>query len=705
MLMSHNHTIYNNKKKIKKNITKKNKRRQHQSVGVGIGIGIGIGIGLNRKHMKSKPIDFYNKINRYWIQQHHTHHLKATTNSFNVIQTKTNNQLINLITQKCKREKTHDAVNLWNLYHSIIHTKDDVIEKHIYECISILQYLREKQDNMYALFAWYTQCGFSHLFNLKIGIDEKDSSVYIASIQENGLSLSSKEDYILKDAESNERKEEYLLFIDSLFSLVFGKQHSYSILKIYEIEKQVAQYLYPDDMIRNFDTLYNTFSTHRIQKECLFDWNEFMIQLGGGDGMKCKTLLTNPSKITVDNPRYLKGVMNLLRTHWASEDWNNYWVYQIILFASKFHSKLYPINHRFFTSYYPSSSSSSSSSSSLLSKNALFITKQIMNTTLNKKYLNEYRNGKEILFVQKIAVDLARVLRERFRRNTWLSLTTINHAITKLQKMVIVIGNKDVWMPDPECDFSEDDSFANYMKYMNWILSSSLHNLQHKGVPSIRTWLRGVDQNVFDVNAFYNNNKNELIVPNAILQPPFVDIHKSMAYNYANIGTLLGHEMMHAFDDDGCKYDERGYHRNWMKSSESLLYKKKQDEIKRMYEDAAENDHETIRSNMTLGENIADIGGFLIAEQAFIEYLLSQKINDTVRQLGHLKLFYRFYAEKWKSIIKPQIMHQLYQYDIHSLAKYRVNCVLAMSSKFNEIYSNSDSNTKVITPKTIEFPF
>jgi len=224
---------------------------------------------------------------------------------------------------------------------------------------------------------------------------------------------------------------------------------------------------------------------------------------------------------------------------------------------------------------------------------------------------------------------------------------------------------------------------------MEWKWREAIHQFS-LGVPNTDVWIRGVDGDTFDVNASYNNSKNELIIPNAILQSPFVDLNKSMAYNMANIGSIIGHEIMHAFDDDGCKFNEKGEYGNWWSLEDLRVYKEKQKSIIKHYEIMAKRDKLKMDNKLTLGENLADIGGFLNAEKTFIEYLIEtgytgEKFDQQMRD------FYTFYAKEWRTINKPKFVPFLLK-DSHSLAKYRVNSVLSLSPHFHRIFGIENGN-------------
>jgi predicted metalloendopeptidase len=158
-----------------------------------------------------------------------------------------------------------------------------------------------------------------------------------------------------------------------------------------------------------------------------------------------------------------------------------------------------------------------------------------------------------------------------------------------------------------------------------------------------------------------------------------------MAYNMANIGTIIGHELMHAFDEDSREYNENGEYESWWSENDIKIYKKKQKIIINHYDKMAIKDKVKINSESNLSENIADIGGFIIVEKTLINYL--SEIGCSKEEFDkQMRDFYVFYAKEWRTIRKPQDLKTVVNGDPHILEKYRVNSVLALSSNFHRIY-------------------
>jgi putative endopeptidase len=314
-----------------------------------------------------------------------------------------------------------------------------------------------------------------------------------------------------------------------------------------------------------------------------------------------------------------------------------------------------------------------------------------MNTTLSKKYLDFFSNKKEYALCEDLIQRYKVAFCKRLKKNTWLHKDTIEKIIKKMDNMNIVIGYKNKWEPDPDPHdimFSPIDAWENYVLFHQWSIKRDIKNTDKK-VLAKDVWLRIEDQNVYDVNAYYNVVENELVLPNAILQPPFVDSRKNMSYNIAHIGTTIGHEIMHGYDDDGFNYDENGRYieTGWWTNEDTKKYKEKQQDILRQYEKAAKQDNVLLRKgNIDLGENIADIGGFLLSEDVLIQYLNEQNIYGK-EQNKYLIEFYAHYAKQWRSTQNINSLNQYVNLDVHSFNKYRVNCVLAQSTIFRSIYN------------------
>ena len=548
---------------------------------------------------------------------------------------------------------------------------NELVMTQIYQFLEQLNNIRKEETNLYVLLGWLAQNGFSSPIEFEIINDPKNPHYYIGTIVESGFSFFSKDMYLKNDKVNKNYRKQYLVFLTLLFTAVFGKNNTYDIKKILEIETQIARYTYTEDEKIDIDKVYNKFTHVKAKQEIGFDLNKFSKSLG------FRKPITN---VIIENPHFLSSTMKLLDKDWSSNDWNNYWVCQILFVACKYNQQLYNINFGFFGMFMSGISNPPTRIIRATLKSQL-----IMNTTISKKYLEYYKNVKQRLFCIQLIERMRNKLRERLTNNSWLHEKTIEHAILKLDKMDMIVGYKNQWEKDPDCDFVSDDAWGNYVKYSKWILDKIVSNCGKKS-PSDKVWQRLEEMNVYEVNAFYNNLFNELIIPNAYLQDPFVNLDRNIAYNMAYVGSTIGHELTHAFDDHGCKYDENGQYKNWWHKDDIKKYKEKQKQVIHQYESIAKKDNVNIRGSLTLGENIADIGGFVLAEETLADILSEEGIFG-LEQDNYFKEFYYEYAKQWRSIKRKQILKKTMTMDVHSIAKYRVNCVLMRSARFKRIFN------------------
>ena len=720
-----------------------------------------------KKHFHKVPNknlkdDFYTTINKNWLHMHkYVYHStkRDDINRFSLLQEKVDRDIVHIINKVCSaRSHSSPALsNIKKIYNAVIHTEPLIVESRLNEYLFQLNNHIKKgieygklhidhakyETEYYNFLAWMTHNQFPMFIKWYVDPDLKHSSKYISYINSYGFTYGLKKFYVSKNkhdyTEIANYKKMYIDNVNSLLNYILGGNNCYSAEDIYNVEKNMAEYLYDDNMKITFETSYNKFAVSELNNKFHFNMNKFVDSLVLG---ATKHSIKHERYVVLNNVKYMQHALNDMYHKWHTKAWQGYFIYKIISTAVPYHKGLCKIYSIFINNinnaskyktqyltesyeYYHHESQSESHNFNVIyddnkdniyefndnynltnlfnktcnpRKVALSNICKIMNMEINKLYMKYYRHEKEIEFVKKMMVSIKNVFRKRLVRSTWLSSNTIEHILKKLDKINIVIGTKSKWDSDPDCDFTNDDSYGNYQKYKEWIAEQKIKNYFYDEKINILEkykdkWNRNHGLNTYSVNACFNFDTNELFIPNAILQPPFININKSMTYNYANVCTLIGHELMHAFDDQGHKYDENGNFggSGWWSSEDTKKYKEKQDKLIHFYENVAKKDHIVVNANITIGENIADIGGFLIAEEALVDHLIENKIYGEKQNI-YLKEFYKYYAQYWQSIKKPELYKNMNLLNPHSIAKYRVNCVLVTSDRFNKIYDIKKDN-------------
>jgi putative endopeptidase len=617
-------------------------------------------IYYRNKHKKTNK-DFYTMVNEQWIKKHQKETKKYPfIDSFFILHEKVKKEINEII-----ENLIHSNKEINNLYLSFMNPNDILIESYIFNFIEELSSLqKDKNNSLYNLINFGLKKGINQLITINIASDQINTTENICYITESGINIADSQFYI-----HNNKKEiyRYKQFLESLFSCIFGENNSFDVNKVIEIEKYMSKYLYSPLEPKTNEKIYNVFNEISSKSKLNFDWNKFSSLLG---------FQKTPKNVVVENPTYMKEFIMLLKNKWNSNDIFVYYISNILFLASKFHTKL----HQIVLNYYIINKKIKKNSHKEKAYNFI---KDVFNTLVNKEYLKKYENKREIQLTKIIVHKIMLTFIERLKHNKWLSSDSIQKALLKCNNMKVTIGNKKKWMDDPNIKFSNYDIMGNYENIISWKLNHLIKNY-YKLIPVKDTWLKGIDMNTYEINAEYNMNKNEIIIPNAILQPPFVNVKKSFSYNMATIGVLIGHELSHAFDNQGSLFDDKGSYKRWWKKEDYDKYSDIQNKIKNFILNMANEDHYKVNPSLTIGENIADISGFQIVEETFINDLIERKIYGT-EQEKYLKEFYVDYARLWKAVINPKMMKKLYKIDSHSLAKYRVNSSLAFSHANNNI--------------------
>lgn len=629
------------------------------------------------KHNKTKKNDdFYTYINIDWLKNYTIPLNQNSVNLFSLLQKKIDYQLLDIIKNCEKNPKIIIEKNLVNLFKSCVNYNIPLAKHQLYYFIQTFYDLK-KQNNMYDFISWFQYSGFNLPFQILVVNNIYNSKKNILNIIHGDFTFNNKNIYLKNNKLYKYYRKEFLLFLKKIFYVIFGKDHLFKVENILKVETEMAKYLYSSTEENNLENKLNFYSISKLQSSFHLDFSKIFYNLH----IDCS------EKVQIDNPIYLKHISNMFLHKWNSTEWNEYWIYQIIRVYSYLDKNINNLFFEFFDVILEDKKKRFP-----IKLTCLNTINNCMNIYLNQLYLKKYKNEKEIKYCLSLAEKIKFVFEERIKKNTWLEKKTIEKALLKLSKIKFVIGYKEKWNEEKVYNnkiiFLPDDKYYNYKKFVQISIANINKELKETNNPSI--W-SNIGINLYDVNAYYNGITNELIIPNAILQPPFLDLNKSFEYNLAFIGSTLGHELIHAFDDKGCKLDELGNFNNWWSLKDKKEYEKKQKELIIKYEKMAKLDNIYLDGKLSLGENIADIYGILICEEVLENELLKKNILG-IEQNSHYKHFYEYYSSSWKNKINNNSLHDKVLNDVHSLSKYRVNGVLQNSKKFQSIYDMKEDD-------------
>jgi putative endopeptidase len=271
-----------------------------------------------------------------------------------------------------------------------------------------------------------------------------------------------------------------------------------------------------------------------------------------------------------------------------------------------------------------------------------------------------------------------------------MSEQTKESALKKLGTIAIKIGYPDKWRDYTGLLINRESFFENMQKASNFSFN---YNLNKIGMPVDRDEWGMTPQTI---NAYYNSSKNEIVFPAAILQPPFFDAEADDALNYGGIGAVIGHEITHGFDDEGRKFDADGNMTNWWTEDDGNNFKKLADMVVEQFNDFTVLDTVHINGKLTLGENIADLGGLTISYYA-LQKALGDKPVKLIDGFTPEQRFFISWAQVWRLNSTPEQSVLQANTDSHSPSVCRVNGPLSNMTEFHNAFGCSEGD-KMMRP-------
>ena len=314
--------------------------------------------------------------------------------------------------------------------------------------------------------------------------------------------------------------------------------------------------------------------------------------------------------------------------------------------------------------------------------------------TVGKLYVKEYFPESSKQRVYRLVKDLQQAFEDRLKDNTWMSDETKAKALEKLHAMYINVGYPDKWQ--------DMEKFIDIRENEN-LIENTIRIVQEARQATFRRyWRKPVDKTMMvcspqTVNAFYHPMFNSINFPAAILQPPFFDPEADYASNYGAIGMVIGHEMTHGFDDQGCQFDKEGNLKNWWTADDKTKYNERTKVLADWFSEQEAVPGLKVNGQKTLGENIGDNGGLKIAYRAFENRMKEEPLKD-VDGFTPAQRFYLAYARVWASNSTPEYTAQLVNSDVHSPNRIRVMAALPMIDTWYEAFSIKE-NDKMFVPK------
>ena len=278
-------------------------------------------------------------------------------------------------------------------------------------------------------------------------------------------------------------------------------------------------------------------------------------------------------------------------------------------------------------------------------------------------------------------------IKQNLETITWMETATKPAAFAKLERMVKnnKIGYPDVWRDYSSIKTDRGSFFNNSLEANRFEVKRQLAKI---GKPVDRNeWLMSPST----VNAYNDAQKNEIVFPAGILQPPFFNREATDAVNFGSMGMVVGHEITHGFDDEGRKFDLDGNLKDWWSEGSAKAFEARAECVKKQFDSYVAIDDVKVKGDLTLGENTADLGGLKLAHVAMNNWYTSSKLanpdDETKYRYNKTQQFFLGFAQSWCAKARPDFAKMLVNVDSHSPAMWRVNGALQATPDFAKVWS------------------
>ena len=556
-----------------------------------------------------------------------------------------------------------EELKIANLYKSFI-DRDKVNRLGYDPILPELKIISEISNviDLWQYFSRSIKSGSSIPLRIFIYDDLKDPLNYTIYIDQGGLGLPDR-DYYLED-NYKEIRSAYITHVENLLRLASIKNPKQKALSAFEIENELAKIQLSRLEMRDPERIYNPYKKDRLYDLGGKYWNEWMGELG----------LESQNKFIVESPVYVTALVNLMNEI-PIDKWKDYLIVRLVKGSAGSLSDDFILESFEFSKILTGREKLPD-----LWKRAVGLVNGIMGDALGKIYVNEffppeYKDKMEIL-----VDNLLESYRIGIQELEWMSDETKKRALEKLSKMRVKIGYPEVRDDYEGLEINPDDLYGNLNNSAIFGYKKALERLN--GPVDRREWSMSPQT----VNAYFSPTKNEIVFPAAYLQPPNFNPKADDAVNYGAIGVTIGHEISHAFDDKGSQFDGDGNLRNWWTKEDRDNFDKRTALLANQYSQYEVLPGRTLNGELTLGENIADLGG---AKAAFRAYKISLKGEPSpiIDNYTGEQRFFIGTAQSDRVKFRDEIYEMRVATSVHSPSRFRVDGVIINMKEFHKAFS------------------
>lgn len=610
--------------------------------------------------------DLYQFANGGWIKKNKIPADESRWGSFTILRYETEHQLKaiveSLLARNYKKGTAEQLVA--GMYRSAL----DIKRRNTLGAKPLAQWRKdiaaiETRGELLAVITKLHRFGVAVPWEFYIDQDSKNSDRYLLHLTQDGIAMPEREYYLSDKPEYARVRAAYRRYMPALLTLagISKKQAAAMAERVFAIETKLAKASMRKEDTRDSEKTYNKRTISALSKEAPgIDWARYLHALGA----------RNIHEVVVAQPAFFVAVSHML-AELPLAHWKEYLEWHLINECAPL------LSEKFYKTSFDFYGATLTGSKKMRApwRRALGATNGSVGWALGRAYIERHFTKKAKQRMEVLVKDLFAAYEARIMSLDWMSSGTKTKAVAKLRAMKYKIGHPARFETYNGLLIDPTDYFGNMVRAQEYQHKKSMRRLSRK--VNRGEWFMTPQT----INAYCHFNLNEIVFPAAILQPPFFKEDADDAVNYGAIGAVIGHEITHGFDDQGSKFDKKGNMKTWWTTRDKMRFTKKSKRMVAQYNACEVSDGVRANGQLTLGENIADLGGASIAFDAY---------QNRLRKTGRFDLdgftpeqrFFLGFAQAEREIARPEFLKMQAFTDPHSVAPLRVNVPVSNLDSF-----------------------
>jgi putative endopeptidase len=630
--------------------------------------------GIDKSHIDNSfrpQDDLYRYFNGAWLKNHEIPQDRASDGTFYQVHLEAEAQVREIIETTSGEG---DAQKIRDLYDCFLDT--EAIAKAgitpLLEDLAAIDAIQTRAQFIQVI-ADLEMRGLGGAFGVGIFGDAKNSEMNVVYLGQGGLSLP--EEAYYREEKYEEIRQAFKVHVAKMFALAQIADGAELAEEIYNLEAQIAAHHFDQVKDRDVELTYNKLSFAEL---CAltphFDWTTWLEY-----GQIPKSAF---DEVVVQQPPFFEGLSAIL-ANFDPKPWRAWMKWQLISGAAAYLPEEF-VNQNF--EFY-AKTLSGTPEIRVRWKRAISFVQGALGEAIGSIYVQRHFPEAAKVAMLDLVANLIEAYRVSINELSWMSPETKAKALEKLAKFTPKIGYPDKWRDYSALTISRDGLFENIGRITKFARDIELAKI---GKPVDKTeWLMTPQT----VNAYYHPIQNEIVFPAAILQPPFFDLAVDMAANYGAIGTVIGHEIGHGFDDQGSKFDGDGNMVDWWTPSDRVEFEKRADMLIKQFDALSPEETPDIHVNgaLTVGENIGDLGGLAIGYKAY-KLALAGSQPPVIDGLTGEQRFFLSYAQAWRGKVRAEELRRRIATDPHSPNEFRCNAIVANLKDFYDAFEVTEGD-------------